>query len=142
MKHQSDITINGSYGEGGGQILRTSLSLSSVTGQPVVLEQIRAGRSRPGLQAQHLAAVKAAAAICAAKLDGAEIGSQRLRFAPQSPTVPGTYHFAMALLHKSFFVVADAVGVVFLACEQQEHPTLSRLAKAEEASCASQRPKV
>ena len=91
----SSITIDGSHGEGGGQILRTSLSLSALTGRPVEIVRIRAGRSRPGLQPQHLASVRAAAGLCAAKLEGAEIGSVRLRFVPQAPPTPGAYHFAI-----------------------------------------------
>ncbi len=91
----SAVVIDGSYGEGGGQILRTSLSLSALTGRPVEITRIRAGRSRPGLQAQHLAAVQAASAICAAQTEGAEIGSQRLKFVPQSAPTPGDYHFAI-----------------------------------------------
>ncbi len=94
-KSQSGVTIDGSHGEGGGQILRTSLSLSALTGCPVELVRIRAGRSRPGLQPQHLASLRAAAGLCAARLEGAEIGSGRLRFAPQAPPAPGAYHFAI-----------------------------------------------
>ena len=92
---QSSVTIDGSHGEGGGQILRTSLSLSALTGRPVEIVRIRAGRARPGLQPQHLASVKAAAELCAASLEGAEIGSVRLRFAPQAPPTHGVYHFAI-----------------------------------------------
>jgi RNA 3'-terminal phosphate cyclase (ATP) len=88
------LVIDGSAGEGGGQILRTSLSLSLVTGQPFVIEKIRAGREKPGLRAQHLAAVKAAAAIAAAVTKGAEVGSQRLRFEP-ARVCPGDYAFAV-----------------------------------------------
>ncbi len=92
---ETALQIDGSYGEGGGQILRTSLSLSVVTGRPVEIVNIRAGRSKPGLKAQHLAAVQAAAAISAARTGGAEIGSGALRFAPQCRAVPGEYHFAI-----------------------------------------------
>ena len=76
------ITIDGSQGEGGGQILRTALSLSVVTGKPFVIENIRARRSKPGLMRQHLTAVKAAAEITGAAVDGAAVGSARLRFEP------------------------------------------------------------
>ncbi len=92
---QSSVTVDGSHGEGGGQILRTSLSLSALTGRPVEIVRIRAGRSRPGLQPQHLASVRAAAGLCAAQLEGTEIGSGRLRFVPHSPPAPGAYHFAI-----------------------------------------------
>jgi len=76
------IRIDGSYGEGGGQILRTSLTLSALTGKPFVIENIRIKREQPGLRPQHLTAVRAAAEICAARLSGAEVGSLELRFEP------------------------------------------------------------
>ncbi|HET6381988.1 MAG TPA: RNA 3'-terminal phosphate cyclase [Armatimonadota bacterium] len=87
------LQIDGSYGEGGGQIIRTSLSLSILTSQPVEIVNIRARRSKPGLQPQHLTAVRAAAAICGARLEGDATGSSRIVFAPQAPPQPGTYHF-------------------------------------------------
>jgi len=62
--------IDGSYGEGCGQILRTSLSLAAITGRSLRIERIRAGCQKPGLAAQHLTAVRAAAAICQAKVYG------------------------------------------------------------------------
>ena len=85
------LIIDGSRGEGGGQILRTSLSLSALTGRPFRLEHIRAGRSKPGLRPQHLTAVLAVADICQATLKGAEINSQTLEFTPQSPPIPSAY---------------------------------------------------
>lgn len=86
------IQIDGSHGEGGGQILRTALTLSAVTGKPFVIKNIRAGRAKPGLMRQHLTAVKAAAAICGAAVDGAAVGSQLLRFEP-GPLRAGEYAF-------------------------------------------------
>jgi RNA 3'-terminal phosphate cyclase (ATP) len=77
------IVIDGALGEGGGQILRTSLSLSLLTGRPVRLVRIRANRPKPGLAAQHLAAVTAAARISGARVAGAEPGSLDLYFEPQ-----------------------------------------------------------
>ena len=88
------ITIDGSQGEGGGQILRTSLALSLVTGQPFRLEQIRAGRQKPGLMRQHLTAVEAATTVGAAEVTGAILGSQTLEFRPRGVT-PGSYRFAV-----------------------------------------------
>ncbi|MFQ5847286.1 MAG: RNA 3'-terminal phosphate cyclase [Candidatus Methylomirabilales bacterium] len=76
------LTIDGSYGEGGGQILRTALALSVVLGRPVRIEKIRAGRRTPGLQAQHLAGVRALAEIARAEVEGAAVGSVSLRFVP------------------------------------------------------------
>ena len=57
------VEIDGSLGEGGGQVLRTALALSAITGKPITLENIRSGRKQPGLQAQHLASVDAAQAV-------------------------------------------------------------------------------
>jgi RNA 3'-terminal phosphate cyclase (ATP) len=88
------ITIDGSQGEGGGQILRTSLALSLVTGQPFRMERIRAGRQKPGLLKQHLTAVEAAKTIGCAEVAGAALGSQNLEFKPGSVT-PGNYRFAV-----------------------------------------------
>jgi RNA 3'-terminal phosphate cyclase (ATP) len=76
------IEIDGSAGEGGGQILRTSLALSMCTGQPFTLTKIRAGRSKPGLMRQHLTCVNAAVEVCGAEVRGAELNSQSLTFGP------------------------------------------------------------
>ena len=76
------ISIDGSLGEGGGQVLRSALSLSILTGQPFSIENIRAGRKKPGLMAQHLACVDAAAAISRARVQGAARGSRALQFEP------------------------------------------------------------
>ena len=90
----NEITIDGAAGEGGGQVLRTSLALSLVTGRPFRIERIRAGRSKAGLLRQHLTAVQAAAAVSRARVTGAELGSKELRFEP-SPVQGGDYHFAV-----------------------------------------------
>lgn len=87
------LHIDGSYGEGGGQILRTSLSLAAITGQPIRIERIRAGRQKPGLAIQHLTAVRAAATICGAKVQGDAVGSTALEFIPSRPTHAGQYTF-------------------------------------------------
>ena len=84
------IIVDGSAGEGGGQVLRTSLALSLATGKPLQLEKIRAKRRRGGLRPQHLASVRLAARIGAAEVEGDEEGSKRLTFAPQG-VFPGTY---------------------------------------------------
>ena len=78
------IELDGSQGEGGGQILRTALSLSMITGTPFRIERIRAGRAKPGLLRQHLTAVSAAAAICGAEVSGAELGARQLVFHPEA----------------------------------------------------------
>ncbi len=86
------IEIDGSLGEGGGQILRSALSLSILTQQPFRIENIRTRRPKPGLRPQHLKAVDAAAAISQAEVDGAAIGSIRLIFKPQKIRT-GRYKF-------------------------------------------------
>jgi RNA 3'-terminal phosphate cyclase (ATP) len=86
------LTIDGSFGEGGGQILRSALALSLVTGTPLRMTRIRARRERPGLQRQHLTAVRAAAAVGRAEVTGAAIGSRELVFRPRGVT-PGDHTF-------------------------------------------------
>jgi RNA 3'-terminal phosphate cyclase (ATP) len=86
------LAIDGSEGEGGGQIVRTALACSLLTGLPFRIEKIRAGRRRPGLLHQHLAAVNAAGEISAATTEGATLGSSILRFDPGNVS-PGNYHF-------------------------------------------------
>jgi RNA 3'-terminal phosphate cyclase (ATP) len=76
------IEVDASMGEGGGQILRTSLALSMCAGVPIVLRNIRVRRSKPGLRAQHIAAVRAAAAVCDARIFGATVASRVLWFEP------------------------------------------------------------
>ena len=90
------IEIDGSYGEGGGQVLRTALTLSVLTGLPTHIYRIRAGRRKPGLAAQHLTGVLALAQVCDADVRGAAIGSADLTFQPRSRARPGTYVFDVA----------------------------------------------
>ena len=89
------IEIDGSFGEGGGQIIRTCVSLAAMTGRSVAIHNVRGRRTKPGLQPQHLAAVRAAASLCQAELTGDEVGSRFLRFVPQAPVVAGDYHFTI-----------------------------------------------
>ena len=88
------IELDGSRGEGGGQILRSALSLAMVTGLAFRIERIRAGRPKPGLLRQHLAAVQASAAICGAQVRGDALGSTTLQFMP-GPLRGGDYDFAI-----------------------------------------------
>src|SRR5215471_356381 len=76
------ITIDGSAGEGGGQVLRTALALSLVTGRPFRIDRIRAGRAKSGLLRQHLTAVQAAADVGRARVSGSTLGSATLAFEP------------------------------------------------------------
>jgi RNA 3'-terminal phosphate cyclase (ATP) len=77
------IEIDGSQGEGGGQIIRSSLALAAVTQQSIKLKNIRAGRKKPGLLRQHLTAVRATAKVCNADVRGAELGAREIAFVPQ-----------------------------------------------------------
>jgi RNA 3'-phosphate cyclase len=86
------IAIDGSQGEGGGQILRTALSLSTVLGRPVTIENIRVNRPKPGLRPQHLTAVQALVEICDAEVEGRNSGSRRIVFRPRR-IKPGNYFF-------------------------------------------------
>ena len=76
------LKIDGSYGEGGGQVIRTAIALSCITNKPIRIINIRKGRSQPGLKAQHRTGINAAAKICGAKVRGNELGSTELEFEP------------------------------------------------------------
>ena len=76
------IKIDGTYGEGGGQIIRTAIALAAITGEEVEIENIRANRPNPGLSAQHLHAVKAVEKLSGGRTEGLELRSTRLKFAP------------------------------------------------------------
>jgi RNA 3'-terminal phosphate cyclase (ATP) len=97
------VELDGSFGEGGGQILRSALALSLLTGRPFHLRNVRARRSKPGLQPQHLTSVRAAATVGGAHLRGATLGSSDLTFAP-GPVTAGNYRFDVG--------TAGAVGLV------------------------------
>jgi len=87
------LLLDGSTGEGGGQVLRTSLSLSALTGRAFRMENIRAGRSQPGLRPQHLTAVQAVADVVGADVDGDVLGSTTLTFVPNQRPRAGEYFF-------------------------------------------------
>jgi RNA 3'-terminal phosphate cyclase (ATP) len=108
------LTIDGSFGEGGGQILRSSLALSLVTGKSLVIERIRANRKKPGLMNQHLAAVKAAAEVSQAQVEGAEIGSKRLSFCPGSVGA-GNYTFDVGSAGSATLVLQTVLPALLLA---------------------------
>ena len=108
------IEIDGSMGEGGGQVLRTSLGLSILTGRPLMISNIRASRKKPGLMRQHLTCVKAAARIGAAETEGAEISSQRLVFRPQM-VVPGSYEFSIGTAGSTTLVLQAILPALICA---------------------------
>lgn len=108
------IQLDGSAGEGGGQILRTSLSLSMVTGQPFRMENIRAGRQKPGLLRQHLTAVLAAAEICDAQVEGAVLGAKSFSFTPAAVRC-GEYKFAVGTAGSATLVFQTLLPALVLA---------------------------
>lgn len=108
------ITIDGSSGEGGGQVLRTSLALSLVTGKPFRMERIRAGRAKPGLQRQHLTAVRAAAEVGRADVEGGLLGSRDLHFVPRG-VAPGDYRFAVGTAGSVTLVLQTVLPSLMLA---------------------------
>src|SRR5215510_1529252 len=110
------IEIDGASGEGGGQILRSSLSLAICTGQPFRIANIRANREKPGLMRQHLTAVKAAAEVCAGEVDGAELGSRALTFRP-GKLAAGDYSFAIGTAGSCTLVLQTVLPPLLLATE-------------------------
>ena len=82
------LEIDASYLEGGGQIIRTALALSTITNTPFQAVNIRKGRKKPGLKAQHLSCIKALKQLCNAETKGDELGSQELTYIPISPLFP------------------------------------------------------
>jgi RNA 3'-terminal phosphate cyclase (ATP) len=108
------LTLDGSQGEGGGQILRTALALSMVTSTPFRIERIRARRERPGLRRQHLTAVGAAAEVCKAEVEGAVLGSGELTFRPGA-VVPGSYAFAIGTAGSTTLVLETVLPALLTA---------------------------
>ncbi len=125
MPHISDrniLGIDGSYGEGGGQILRTSLALSCVLGRPIEIFNIRKARKKPGLQPQHLTAVKAAAAVSRAEVEGVELSSTALRFSP-TRLVGGDYFFDVSEKRGSAGSTSLVLQTILLPLCCAEHPS-------------------
>jgi RNA 3'-terminal phosphate cyclase (ATP) len=108
------LIIDGSRGEGGGQILRTSLSLSLITGTPLRLDNIRAKRDPPGLQKQHLTAVRAAAEIGRAEVAGDSVGSSRLEFRP-GKVQAGDYEFRIGTAGSTTLVLQTVLPPLLTA---------------------------
>jgi RNA 3'-terminal phosphate cyclase (ATP) len=114
------LEIDGSRGEGGGQIVRTSLALSMITQRPIRMRNVRAGRAKPGLRRQHLAAVHAAARLCNAHVTGDRVDSQTLEFTP-GPVTGGVLDIdigsagSATLVVQTILVPAIAAGVALRA---------------------------
>lgn len=110
------IELDGSAGEGGGQILRTALALSMCSGQALAIQRIRAKRPKPGLMRQHLTCVQAAASICAARVEGAELGSQTLVFEPGEARA-GDYTFNVGTAGSCTLVLQTVLPALMLCAE-------------------------
>ena len=108
------IPVDGDQGEGGGQVLRTALTLSAVTGEGFEMTRIRARRRRPGLRPQHLAAVRAAAMASQAEVHGAFDGSPDLRFQPGAP-FPGEFDFEIGTAGAATLVLQTVLPVLATA---------------------------
>jgi RNA 3'-terminal phosphate cyclase (ATP) len=108
------LRIDGTEGEGGGQILRTALGLSVVTGTPIQVDAIRAKRKNPGLQRQHLTAVQAAAQVGCARVEGAVLGSTSIEFAPQACNA-GHYEFAIGTAGSTTLVLQTILPALWAA---------------------------
>ncbi|HEX8476016.1 MAG TPA: RNA 3'-terminal phosphate cyclase [Pyrinomonadaceae bacterium] len=107
-------TIDGSSGEGGGQIIRTSLALSLITRQPFRITNVRARRERPGLQRQHLTAVRAAAEIGRADTEGAHVGAREFQFEPREVSA-GEYHFSIGTAGSTTLVLQTVLPPLITA---------------------------
>lgn len=114
VKPDGLVNVDGSRGEGGGQILRSSLSLAVVSGRPITVERIRARRPKPGLLRQHLTAVKAAARISNARVEGAELHSRELTFTPRGVS-PGHYEFAVGTAGSATLVLQTILPALMIA---------------------------
>ncbi len=108
------LTIDGSAGEGGGQVLRTALALSLVTGTPFHIDGIRQRRANPGLQRQHLTCVQAAAQVGDAKVEGAQLGAMSLTFQPGQVRA-GTYRFAVGTAGSTTLVLQTILPALLQA---------------------------
>ena len=113
------IELDGAYGEGGGQLVRTAVALAAVTGTPVRIRNVRAGRTKPGLAPQHLAAVRAVGELCGARAEGLALGSGQLVFAPGTLR-GGEFRFEVGTAG-SVTLVLQAVLPVLLAAPNASH---------------------
>jgi RNA 3'-terminal phosphate cyclase (ATP) len=108
------ITIDGSHGEGGGQIVRNTCALSLVTGQPFRITDIRGGREKPGLMRQHVTAIEAACAIGNGTCEGVAVGAREMRFTPGT-VVPGDYKFSIGTAGSTGLVLQTILMPLLLA---------------------------
>ena len=113
------LRIDGAEGEGGGQVLRSALSLSMLTGRPFRMDNVRAGRHKPGLMRQHLTAVRAACALCRGAVQGDAVGSRQLEFWP-GEVRPGRYEFAVGTAGSTTLVLQTLLYPLLTAAAPSE----------------------
>jgi len=111
------LEIDGSLGEGGGQIVRTSLTLSALTNMPITIRNIRAGRAPPGLKPQHVAAARAVRSICRGKLEGAQEGSTTLTYVP-GEIYGGKYEFDIGTAGSMILLAQTILPLLFAATKK------------------------
>lgn len=116
------LRIDGAMGEGGGQVLRSAMSLSALTQTPIEIVNIRANRAKPGLMRQHLTSIKAVAQVCGGQLTGAELRSNAIQFIPQSIQA-GDYHFAIGTAGSTTLVCQTLLPIL----SQADQPSSIRL---------------
>jgi len=109
------IDVDGSYGEGGGQLVRTAVALSALAGRPLRLRNVRANRARPGLAAQHLAAVRAVAALCDARCEGLELRASAFTFEPRALPAGGALRADVGTAGSVTLVLQALVPVLLAA---------------------------
>ena len=108
------LIIDGSQGEGGGQVLRSSLTMAMLTGTDIKIENIRAGRAKPGLMRQHLTCVKAAQAISDAEVSGAKVGSTSIVFKPKAIKA-GEYEFSVGTAGSTMLIFQTVLPALAVA---------------------------
>jgi RNA 3'-terminal phosphate cyclase (ATP) len=108
------VEIDGSLGEGGGQVLRTAISLAALHSRPLHIFNIRAGRARPGLKRQHLTCLRAAQELCSGRLEGDTPNSSEIRFEP-GPVKAGEYHFSVGTAGSALLVFQTVIWPLLFA---------------------------
>ena len=110
-----ELHIDGQQGEGGGQVVRTSLSLAAALGRPITIENVRGGRRKPGLLRQHRTALRAVRDITGGEIEGDELGSLSVRFAPGERRAGGDYQFGIGSAGSTMLVLQTVLPPLLLA---------------------------